>query len=84
VSSLARPGGNITGLSLQSTDIAGKRIELLAQTIPALTRLAVPANAAYPAALRESADVQAAAGHFGLPPSNNRAQGGDQGPVPLP
>ena len=66
VSSLARPGGNITGLSLQSTDIAGKRIELLVQMIPALTRLAVLANAAYPAALRESADVQAAAGHFGL------------------
>jgi putative tryptophan/tyrosine transport system substrate-binding protein len=66
VSSLAHPGGNITGLSLQSTDIAGKRIELLVQMIPALTRLAVLANAAYPAALRESADVQAAAGHFGL------------------
>ena len=34
VSSLARPGGNITGLSLQSTDMTGKRIELLVQMIP--------------------------------------------------
>jgi len=57
VASLARPGGNVTGLSLQSTDIAGKRIELLRRAIPSLTRLAVLAHAGYPAAVRESADV---------------------------
>jgi len=78
VSSLARPGGNITGLSLQSTDIAGKRIELLVQMIPKLTRLAVLANAAYPAALRESADVQAAAGHFGLAVNTLEVHGADE------
>jgi putative tryptophan/tyrosine transport system substrate-binding protein len=78
VSSLARPGGNITGLSLQSTDMTGKRIELLVQMIPALTRLAVLANAAYPAALRESADVQAAAGHFGLAVNTLEVHGADE------
>jgi putative ABC transport system substrate-binding protein len=78
VSSLARPGGNITGLSLQSTDMTGKRIELLVQMIPGLTRLAVLANAAYPAALRESADVQAAAGHFGLAVNTLEVHGADE------
>jgi putative ABC transport system substrate-binding protein len=66
VASLARPGGNVTGLSLQSTDMAGKRIELLRQVIPGLSRVAVLADADYPAALRESADVQAAAHQLGL------------------
>jgi putative ABC transport system substrate-binding protein len=78
VSSLARPGGNITGLSLQSTDMTGKRIELLVQMIPGLTRLAVLANAAYPAALRESADVRAAAGHFGLAVNTLEVHGADE------
>jgi putative tryptophan/tyrosine transport system substrate-binding protein len=46
VSSLARPGGNITGLSLQAPDIAGKRLELLREIVPNLRRLAVMANVA--------------------------------------
>jgi putative tryptophan/tyrosine transport system substrate-binding protein len=66
VASLARPGGNVTGLSLQSTDMVGKRIELIRQVIPGLTRLGVLAHTDYPAALRESADVQATARQFGL------------------
>src|SRR6266498_2742767 len=41
VASLARPGGNITGLSTYSTDLAGKRLELLKETIPKLSRAAV-------------------------------------------
>jgi len=44
VASLARPGGNITGLSLQATDLVGKRLELLREVIPRLRRLAVLAN----------------------------------------
>jgi putative ABC transport system substrate-binding protein len=40
VASLARPGGNVTGLSLQQTDLAAKRLELLRQVMPALRRLA--------------------------------------------
>ena len=41
VASLARPGGNVTGLSLQSTDIAGKRLEILREIVPGLRRLGV-------------------------------------------
>jgi putative ABC transport system substrate-binding protein len=66
VDSLARPGGNVTGLSLQSSDIAPKRIEILREAIPGLERLAVLANAGYPAAARESAAVQAVASKLGL------------------
>ncbi len=54
VDSLARPGGNVTGLSLQSSDIAPKRIEILREAIPDLHHLAVLANAGYPGAARES------------------------------
>ena len=61
VTSLARPGGNVTGLSLQSTDLSSKRLELLREAVPSLRRLAILANAAYPAAVVESGEVQAAA-----------------------
>src|SRR5262245_25102606 len=44
VATLARPGGNITGLSVQATDLAGKRLELLRDLIPGLHRLIVMAN----------------------------------------
>ena len=66
VASLARPGGNITGLSLQSSDMAGKRIALLRQIVPDLANLAIMANAGYPAAVRESTEVAAAAQQLGL------------------
>ena len=42
VASLARPGGNVTGLSLQVTDLGGKRLEILREVVPALRRLADP------------------------------------------
>src|SRR5262245_26777041 len=45
VTSLARPGGNVTGLSLQSTDLSSKRLELLRELVPGLQRLAILANA---------------------------------------
>jgi hypothetical protein len=41
VTSLAQPGGNVTGLSIQSTDVAGKRVELLREVVPRLRRLAI-------------------------------------------
>src|SRR5262249_46354499 len=41
VASLARPGGNVTGLSIQQTDLAGKRLELLREVIPSVRRLAM-------------------------------------------
>src|SRR5207244_259817 len=53
VDTLARPGGNITGLSLQQTDVAGKRVELLREAVPGLRRLAIMANVGNPNALRE-------------------------------
>ena len=66
VTSLARPGGNVTGLSLQSTDLASKRLELLREVIPEARRLAVLANAGYPAAVVEIGEIQAAARKFGF------------------
>ena len=48
VASLARPGGNITGLSLMMTELPGKRLELLKETVPQSTRVAVLANPAFP------------------------------------
>jgi len=44
VSSLANPGGNVTGLSLQATNLAGKRLEILRELIPELRRLAIIFN----------------------------------------
>src|SRR5262245_54594093 len=44
VASLSRPGGNITGLSLQAPELAGKRLELLREVVPSLSRLAILAN----------------------------------------
>ena len=66
VASLARPGGNVTGLSIQSADLAGKRLELLREVIPGLHRFATLANVGYPAALVELGEVQAAARTLGL------------------
>ena len=61
VASLAHPGGNVTGLSVQAPDLAGKRVELLRELVPALRRLAIMANQGYAAAAREMSEVQAAA-----------------------
>jgi putative ABC transport system substrate-binding protein len=66
VASLARPGGNVTGLSNQAADLAGKRLELLREVVPALRRLAIMANVGNPAALLEMGYVQATARSLGL------------------
>src|SRR5262245_58192256 len=66
VTSLARPGGNVTGLSLQATDLAGKRLELLREVVPGLRRLAIMANAVASPAVLEMAEVQTAARALGL------------------
>jgi putative ABC transport system substrate-binding protein len=66
VASLARPGGNVTGLSLQSTDLSSKRLELLREIVPGLQRLAILGNASYPAALVEMGEVQATARSLGF------------------
>ena len=66
VSSLARPGGNVTGLSILSSDLAGKRIELLREVLPALRRLAIIVNVGSANAVQEIAEAQAAARKLGL------------------
>jgi putative ABC transport system substrate-binding protein len=66
VASLAQPGGNVTGLSVQSTDLAGKRLEILREALPNLRRLAVIANVSYPASLLEIGQVRVAAGKLGV------------------
>jgi putative ABC transport system substrate-binding protein len=66
VASLARPGGNVTGLSMQSTDLAGKRLGLLREVVPSLRRLAIMAYVGNSGVVREMAEVQAVARTLGL------------------
>jgi putative tryptophan/tyrosine transport system substrate-binding protein len=66
VASLARPGGNVTGLSVQNTDLAGKHLELLRDLIPGLRRLAIMVNVDNSASVLEMREVQAAARMIGL------------------
>ena len=66
VATLARPGGNVTGLSNQQTDLPGKRLELLREVLPDLRRLAIMANVDYPEAVLEMRDVQAMSQTLGL------------------
>jgi putative ABC transport system substrate-binding protein len=66
VASLARPGGNVTGMSLQEIDTAGKRLEMLREVIPNLRRLAIVANSSNSSSALEMREVQKAADRFGL------------------
>jgi len=61
VTSLARPGGNLTGTSSLTTELSGKRIELLKELIPGLSRTAVLWNGANPGAVRSWEETQTAA-----------------------
>jgi putative ABC transport system substrate-binding protein len=66
VAGLARPGGNVTGLSAQGPDLAGKRLELLRELAPDLRRLAILANGGYPAAVLEMNETQTTARTLGF------------------
>jgi putative ABC transport system substrate-binding protein len=66
VASLAHPGGNLTGLSNQATDLVGKRVEMLREIVPGLRRLAVLAVAGSPNVVLEMGEFQAAAKSLGL------------------
>jgi len=66
VASLARPGGNITGLSSQTADSSAKRLELLREVVPNLRRLAIIGNVGNPLTVLEIGEVQAAARTLGL------------------
>jgi putative tryptophan/tyrosine transport system substrate-binding protein len=61
VTSLARPGGNVTGLSNQVPDLVGKRLELLREVVPSLGRMALLANVGNPVVILEIDQIQASA-----------------------
>jgi putative ABC transport system substrate-binding protein len=65
VESLARPGGNVTGLSGLSRELAGKRLELLKEAVPKLARIAVLYDPASPNNVLELKEVQTAARPLG-------------------
>jgi putative ABC transport system substrate-binding protein len=66
VASLARPGGNVTGLTFQAPELSGKRLELLKEAAPQTTLVAVLWNAANPSHMRNLEGVKAAAQALGL------------------
>jgi putative ABC transport system substrate-binding protein len=66
IGSLAQPGGNVTGVTTQQSDLAGKRLELLREVLPRLRRLAIMGNVGFPQAVLEMGKVQAEARMLGL------------------
>jgi putative ABC transport system substrate-binding protein len=66
VTSLARPGGNVTGLSLLTTDLSGKRLELLREFVPKLARVGVLKNPDNPVSAVFWEETQAAARNLGI------------------
>ena len=66
VASLAQPGGNITGLAALTPEISGKRLELLKETVPRLSRLAVLGNSTEPGNALSLKETELAAGAFGV------------------
>src|SRR5271170_5576628 len=66
VASLARPGGNVTGLSIQAAELAGKRLEFARELVPGLHRLAIMFNVGNAQPVLEMGETQAAARMLGL------------------
>jgi putative tryptophan/tyrosine transport system substrate-binding protein len=66
VASLARPGGNVTGLANQMSDTSGKKLELLREVVPDLRRLAIMANAGNPGSMLDMSEAEATARRLGL------------------
>jgi putative ABC transport system substrate-binding protein len=66
VSTLARPGGNVTGLSVEATDLGSKRLELLRDVVPNFRRLGIMTNVGNSASVLEMREVQSASGTLGL------------------
>jgi putative tryptophan/tyrosine transport system substrate-binding protein len=66
VASLVRPGGNITGLSTLRPELSGKRLELLKETVPKLSRLAVFVGSGSPDNAQIKKEIELAAGTFGV------------------
>ena len=78
VGSLARPSGNITGLSIFAADLAGKRLELFKEVLPGLKRVAVLWNPASEGAATEWRATQAAARQLGLGLASLEARSGEE------
>ena len=66
VASLARPGGNITGLSSLAPEISGKRLELLKEIVPRLSRVAILGSSTTPGDAQALREMELAAGAFGV------------------
>jgi putative ABC transport system substrate-binding protein len=66
IASLARPGGNVTGLSRLSPELSGKRLEILKEVIPRLARVAVCSTSTYPGNAQELKEIEQAAGALGI------------------
>jgi len=66
VASLARPGGNVTGLANQQSDTVGKKLEFLREVVPDLRRLAIMVNVGNPASVLDMGEAQATARTLGL------------------
>jgi len=77
VASLARPGGNLTGLSAQNVDLTGKRFELLREIVPSLRRLSVLFNGNNPTSTTEIDIVRTAASPLGIEVSASEILGAE-------
>jgi putative tryptophan/tyrosine transport system substrate-binding protein len=70
VASLAQPGGNVTGMTVQAPELSGKRLQLLKDVLPRLSRVAVLSNPAYPGTVLDLAETRSAAQEVGLTMQN--------------
>jgi putative ABC transport system substrate-binding protein len=75
IASLARPGGNITGLSTLSPEISGKQMDLLKEILPKISRVAVVGNSIEPGNAETLKETQLAAGGFGVQLQNLDVRG---------
>ena len=75
VSSLSRPGGNVTGISNQSADLTGKRFEVLRELFPNVRRIAILADLGNPASVLELSEVDAKARALGFAPVTTELRG---------
>jgi len=75
VSNLARPGGNVTGLSTLATDVVGKQLELLKEAIPRVSRVAILWNPDNPFHATQVREAEAAARELGVQPQSVEARG---------
>ena len=78
VASLSRPGGNITGLTTLAAELSGKRLELIKETLPGISRVAYLWNSANPTATRVFRETEGASPQFGIQLEPLKVQGPDE------